>query len=386
MTIYDQGRSPEHWLLALDIASCKISMLDPSESAIDALCWMNANDFDVAFVQTDPVSIVQRSELQSGGEVDRVGDYAKALPQDHICDVGISMNSAFHELNKRSWLALVQDGEIQGVLTCDDLAKPAAKAFVLAHLITLERALRRLCGSYSNRPIPDEPAVNEHGHCHELPVEPISDLSTLLNKAANIDLLVEELGYSKEDFRRISGWAVTLGSHLTDSRRMTDDAPGEPSILQRFILIQKLMHDALRLIDQRPQIWRAFTDSIIYNSDNGDRYAGPGSVDIPIPMPSYVITAANPFEQHESDRVNDHRNQMLRKVLEKRATYVIEVIGSSRCGNWKEKSFLVSGVPKSEILNLAKQYGQRAIFKLTADQKLVLSTDGQTKGRVSRHT
>ncbi|MCM2375125.1 DUF3293 domain-containing protein [Aporhodopirellula aestuarii] len=385
MTIYDDGRSPEHWLLALDIASRDITLLDPTENARDTLCWMKANDFDIAFLKTDPISIAKRDDLRDCGESHRVGDYSKGLPERHVHAVDLSMNSAFHELAKKRWFVLVHDNKVEGILTREDLAKPAAGAFVIAHLITLERTLRRLFGSYTNRPISDEPPANDPGMPHDETNRGIAYLSELFNDLAMIDSFVEDSGYSKQNFKRIGSWAVTIRNQLAGTHRLTDVGSEDPSILERTLHIQKLMHDSMRMLEERPQIWSAYSDSIIVDRLNGEVYAGPGCVDLPIPAPAYVITAANPFEGFQSEQANEHRNQMLQKVLKRKAGQIIEVVGSSRCGNWKENSFLVSGVDQSEILDLARKYGQRAVFKLTKDKKIVVRADGEIKGETSRH-
>lgn len=202
MTIYDYGRSPEHWLLALDIASREIKFIDPTESAMDVLCWMSANEFDVAFLQTAPVTIVEIDELHTCGEEDQVGKYLKDLPADRVFTADISMNESFRELVKRPWLVLSQGSNIEGIVTRDDLAKPAASAFVLAHLITLERTLRRLYGTYTNRPISDEPPEDMPGQSQEVRDERIKYLADLFNKVVRVDLLVEELGYTKKSTLR----------------------------------------------------------------------------------------------------------------------------------------------------------------------------------------
>ncbi len=385
MTIYDYGRSPEYWLLALDIASREITLLDPTDSAADTLCWMNANDFDVAVLQTAPVSVVERQDLRGCNESDQVSQYAQPLPASHVHAADLSLNDAFRELNRKCWFVLVHDNQIHGILTRDDLAKPAAGAFVLAHLITLERTLRRLYGSYTNRPIADEPPASDPGIPRDVANAEIAYLSDLFNQVLRIDLLVEDLGYSKSRFKRIGNWTVTLRNHLAHSRRLTYDGPKDPSTLARFFHIQDLMHNSTRMLEERSQIWSAFSDSIIVDRSNGLVYAGPQCVDLPLPTPAYVITAANPFEEFQSDQANERRNQMLRKVLARKTDRIVEVIGSSRCGNWQENSFLVSDVEYSEILDLARRYGQRAVFKLTHDQKIVVRADGVVKSETSRY-
>lgn len=45
---------------------------------------------------------------------------------------------------------------------------------------------------------------------------------------------------------------------------------------------------------------------------------------------------------------------------------------------------MVSGIAEATVLDLAKRFGQRAVFKLTDKEKLVVSTDGEIRFHTSR--
>lgn len=383
MTIYDYGRSPEHWMLALDIASREVKRCDATELAVDVRCWMDANDFDVVFVANNLTSIVHRERLTGCSEKATVAEFVVDLPEERRQSVDMSLNDAFRELERHKWFALFDGGKLEGLVTRDDLAKPAAGAFVMAHLITMERILRRLLGTYTNQPMWDEPRDQE---CldEEIREGEIVSFPQVVNKVAKEKLLLHELNYPKRDYKRVSSWAITIRNHLAQSRRLVFDETSKPSALERFFAVQEFLLRALSIIEGRPQIWRAFEDSVIVNHFGNEVYAGPNAVDLPFESPCYVITAANPFEQRMAPEVNAHRNKMLYQVLERRSNKIVEVIGKSQCGNWQEESFLVSGVPESSILGLAMQFGERAVFKLTEEEKFVVATNGEIKSQKSR--
>lgn len=384
MAVYDYGRSPEHWLKAIDIASSKLTQLDPKDSSLDVFCWMSANDFDVVFLKTDPVTLVERSSLEHCREPEPIIQYSSPLHETRVFPAGLSMNQAFQELANHHWIVLSEGKRILGIVTHDDLAKPAASAFILGHLIAIERVLRRMYGTYVNQPVPDEPPSIEQGD-QKGDEDVVAYLADLINRIKKSPSLLKELGYSRTGFERVGGWLVTLRNQLAHSRGLRIDDRKKKNWLERFFEIQKLKSSALRVLEDRDQIWQAIADSVITDSQTGVFYAGPSAVGLPLTTPAYVVTAANPFEEYQSEETNEHRNKMLLSVLQRNVKNVVSVVGGSRCGNWRENSFMINGVSEEWALELAQQYGQRAIFKLTDSQKVVLATTGEVKSQSSRH-
>ncbi|QDV11479.1 hypothetical protein CA51_13430 [Rosistilla oblonga] len=377
MTVYDYGRSPEHWLLAIDIASRGVHYADPADSALEQFYWMKANDFDVAFVKGIMApSIVFREHLATASEKSILADFMEPLPDEHCFPDTLSLNDAFLRLATTTWLVLTRSNQCIGVVTREDLAKPAASAFAFAHLIALERVLRRLVGTYTNHPISDEPqaadganvASEVSGDSHVT----LHQLSQVVNRVFRIPKLLEELGYSKREFRKVGSWAVRFRNHIAHSRRLNHDDPQQPISLTRFIAVQDLMMRAIELVENRNQVWLAFSDSVILDQTSKTMVAGPDATGLPFPEPCFVITAWNPFEQSLDDATNRLRNAMLLESLKMRTEQIRKVVGQSRCESWKEESFLVAGMDQQSVVDLASTFGQRAIFRLDREQKLVI--------------
>jgi hypothetical protein len=383
MTIYDYGRSPECWLLALDIATRNVKRVELADLATDVWCWMEANDFDVTFTNDGTGRIIRRDRIAASDSQALVADFAEKLPKERRYRVDLSMQDAFQSLSTQKWIVLADGNRIAGMVTWDDLAKPAASAFVFAHLVTIERVLRRLIGTYSSRPLGDEPQDPE-GIRDDQEVPDVTYFSQAINRAGAIKPLLSDLGLSSCDFRKVGSWAISFRNHLAHSRRFSHGEPCEPTTLERFFRVQDLMIRLLRTVEDRSQVWRAFQESIIVSRDGGHVYAGSNAVELPFPGDCFVITAANPFEQRMEEDVNQHRNRMLLEILVRRTDQIIEVIGRSRCGNWSESSFMIAGISEAALLDIAKKFGKRAVFKLTETEKLVVATDGIIKGRTAR--
>jgi len=62
----------------------------------------------------------------------------------------------------------------------------------------------------------------------------------------------------------------------------------------------------------------------------------------------------------------------------------LEVVGRSKCGQWQETSWAISGLGRTEALAIAHRFQQRAIFELNESDMLVVSIDGDVRRKVSR--
>ncbi|MFN4864736.1 MAG: DUF3293 domain-containing protein [Cyanobium sp.] len=62
----------------------------------------------------------------------------------------------------------------------------------------------------------------------------------------------------------------------------------------------------------------------------------------------------------------------------------MEVVGRSKCGQWQETSWAISGLGRTEALAIAHRFQQRAIFELNETDMLVVSIDGDVRRKVSR--
>jgi hypothetical protein len=125
-------------------------------------------------------------------------------------------------------------------------------AYLLARLLGLEQGMRRLFGSFSHQPLPDEPG---------LPGEPGGwSLATLLNHVALCATLREALGYkSRNTFERATGGLVSLRNHLAHGRSILTLSSRPAEAVARIDGLEQLMGRVRHLLDDREHVWDAFT-------------------------------------------------------------------------------------------------------------------------------
>jgi hypothetical protein len=86
----------------------------------------------------------------------------------------------------------------------------------------------------------------------------------------------------------------------------------------------------------------------------------------------YMITAANPYSQLLPENENEIRNQQLYEHLLQHEAEVLSAIGRDPLGSWMEKGWVLRMRDENQLIDLAKQFEQNAIFKFTAHGKEVI--------------
>ena len=367
--------------LAEHFCSSTIQAPEPSEPVGEVRVWMELNDFDQApLAHSAGTQVVLRRALQ-GVSPDRcVAELAIATPDGHWLDGAAPMQQALAALAQRQWLLVRSDSTLIGILTRHDLASPVVSAYLLARLLGLEHGLRRLYGSFSHQPLPDEPG---------LPGEPGDwSLAMLLNRVAPLKALREALSFeSRTAFERATGGLVTLRNHLAHGRSLLTLSSHLAEALERIEGLEQLMGRVRRLLDDREHVWDAFSATEIVGLDDpGLVLAGTGAAALPLPAPVHVITAQNPHERVLEDDVNEERHRLLHCYLQMRAPEAqwIEVLGRSCSGPWAEASWAISGLTRAEALAIAQRFEQRAIFELTEADVHVIGVDGTERRRMPR--
>jgi len=367
--------------LAEHFCSSTIQAPEPSEPVGEVRVWMELNDFDQApLAHSAGTQVVLRRALQ-GVSPDRcVAELAIATPDGHWLDGAAPMQQALAALAQRQWLLVRSDSTLIGILTRHDLASPVVSAYLLARLLGLEHGLRRLYGSFSHQPLPDEPGQ---------PGKPGDwSLAMLLNRVAPLKTLREALSFeSRNAFERATGGLVTLRNHLAHGRSLLTLSSHLAEALERIEGLEQLMGRVRRLLDDREHVWDAFSATEIVGLDDpGLVLAGTGAAALPLPAPVHVITAQNPHERVLEDDVNEERHRLLHCYLQMRAPEAqwIEVLGRSCSGPWAEASWAISGLTRAEALAIAQRFEQRAIFELTEADVHVIGVDGTERRRMPR--
>ena len=86
----------------------------------------------------------------------------------------------------------------------------------------------------------------------------------------------------------------------------------------------------------------------------------------------YMITAANPYSELLPENENEIRNQQLLEHLLLHVTEVLPAISRDPLGTWMEKGWVLRARDENQLIDLAKQFKQNAIFKFTAHGKEVI--------------
>jgi hypothetical protein len=347
----------------------------------DVLAWMTANDFDVVPIESaNTLSFVSRADLVTLNPDAAVKTAARAVPSGKVAAPGTPLVDALAILEKEEWFVVVDDGTVRGIVTRHDLGHPVVSLYLFALVISFERGLRRLLGTFSNTPIPDAPPEIQPS-----PDQPIY-LSAVVNAAARIDRLREALGFVKTaPFRSVCGEIVALRDHLAHGRTILGMDSTAAEAVDRIRRLSELTRKVWLLAQERDQIWEAFAATqIVKRVVSESVWVGPKAVALPLPAPVHVITAQHPFERVLSSAENQMRNEALRRVLARRGVNFEVVEGRSPDGSWSEESFAVSGLSRAEACHLARVFGQRAVFEVDDEEMRVVDLDGSVRKRCPR--
>ena len=86
----------------------------------------------------------------------------------------------------------------------------------------------------------------------------------------------------------------------------------------------------------------------------------------------HVITAWNPGSKRPGSEVNEARNEELRAEISARGFEAFGALGSDPNSPHVEKSWAVVGMTDDAAIELGREYGQVAIFRITQSLQSVL--------------
>jgi len=385
--------------LAEHVCSRDIQQPDPREPVLEVHTWMELHDFDQApLAGSQGRRVIMRAELEDQPPQAAVEAYARDTPDEHWIDARSSLHDTLTQLAERDWLLLREGAQLIGIVTRHDLASPVVSAYLLACLLGLERGLRRLYGSYSHQPLAEVPVSHSTGDAPianiaaatamtEV-VSPVSTFSEVMRRVMKQQDLRAALGYgSGKAFKKATSHLINLRNDLAHGRSLLHQAQQPAQALAIVAGLEDLLDKVRDLIDDRHHIWDAFAATMIVEARNPDLVlSGPNAATLSMRLPVHVITAQNPREQVLSPSENERRHRLLHSYLKVKApnATLLEVIGRSCQGDWKENSWAISGLERHEVLRIASRFQQRAIFELMHEEMLVIDNDGVVRRQVPR--
>ena len=361
-------------------ATTKLHKIDEAWSVAQAKAWMDVHDIDVAPIEINAnPRIVLRIDLEACSQEGKASRLGKEVNPQQIVSRSTSLRDALALLSEHEWLLVYESGNLYGIVTRHDAAKPAISLYVFARLILLEHGLRRLASSYTGDMFPEAPPRSKHESSP-------SSLSDIIKRVEDSASLRRDLGLdSKGKFSKKLGFIPELRNDLAHSRGIVNSDCDAKKALSRIQRLEDLLSSVNDLVANRSDVWEAYGKTNILSLGSAAVVlAGHGAGPLPMPSPIHIITACNPYERYTSDEVNQRKNKGLECLLLLKVKDVCHVEGRSPDGNWSEPSFAVYGLTRKEVADLANQIGQRAIFELTETEIIVVSVEGEVKARRSR--
>jgi hypothetical protein len=197
---------------------------------------MAINDFDVSPLRnTTPPLFIRREDVDAMSPHECVGSIGQPVRPVQLVACSVPLSKALEVLHEYSWFFVSQEGELDGIVTRHDLARPAVSLYLFARIISLEHGLRRLLGTYTNMPIPDGP-----------PADPDSSdpryLRAVLKDIRNVPDLESSLYFtSKNKFDKGTDFIIDFRNHLAHGRRILNQADDARSAVERIRKIDDLL-------------------------------------------------------------------------------------------------------------------------------------------------
>lgn len=123
------------------------------------------------------------------------------------------------------------------------------------------------------------------------------------------------------------------------------------------------------------EMWQGFAQAIVTLQLDGARAVlQPEEPDrvgsFPFLNPVHIVTAFNPAGLETDARENDRRHVAFGRVVEHYETF--PTIGSAPDGSFAEPGYGLVDVSTDDALDVARTFGQRAIYRWTSDALTIL--------------
>jgi hypothetical protein len=93
----------------------------------------------------------------------------------------------------------------------------------------------------------------------------------------------------------------------------------------------------------------------------------------PFDAPVHIVTAHNPAGVETDEATNERRHRELGRRLA--SHLVVPTVGSAPDGSMAEPGYAVLDVSLEGALEIGREFGQRAIYRWTADSLSIVGTD-----------
>lgn len=337
----------------------ELQYVNSQAPAVEVRAWMEANDFNIVPVEKDGEKswfVDREKDLEHLTDGEFFANCMKPIDHSKFVRKDTSIKDALKELSERGWFFVGTGNLLEGIVTLEDLGKPAVSFYLLSHLLMLEAGLRRLLGSYTSEPMPD--ASIEHSE----------SFTNIINRVKKEKPLRSKLGFdSNSQFDNYTGFMGELRNALAHGRSILTKVGSVKKATGYIENIDSLLKKVGELINDKngeDEVWDKFAETRVVKLTK-QNWAGTSAIsNLPMNPPIYVISAANPLEEVLSSEENERRHLGLHNILESRKLKFEEVFGESPSGKWSEASFAIEGISKKDACELAKNLDKGQFLSL----------------------
>ncbi len=383
-------------LVISDLISTRIWSIEPHVPAREAAAVLAARNFDVAGVAEDPlVRCVTLEDLRRCDGV--VTDAARPILAADSVERSLALADFVNLLRNRPHVFVLDHDRVGWIATRADLQAPAVSVVVLAYLVATEvgavEIVKATLGETWFDRVPKDRQDKARALFEEKQSRGVATgledclyFSDWINLIARTEDLRTPLGFSsRRAFETATGPFTPLRNDLAHGGTLLDGRSPDEAI-DLFGRIRDFAERIWAAAEDSGPPWDAYAASTLTAGD-GTVLAGPdASPTLPWDPPVYVITAWNPGSDTLPEQLNQAANARLESVLTMHQLSFSTVEGRSPDGTWTEEGFLVAGLGRARATELGEQFGQAAVFELTADELLVVRCPDETVTRRAPRT
>ncbi len=362
------------------ITTSDLFCLDPDVDVDRARRELEILDIDQAPLAETPIRrSVRLPDLRdAAGTLDSV---AEPIKVEEVVAGSTGLASLLPRFAERDHFYVLDGDGIQGIVTRADLQLPPVSMAVLGLVVSLEMALTELIATYSHGSWLDEmqdgrrrkllerfeKARRANAEITELECLDLIDRFDLVGRISPLGEALAIVSPNQAD--KVRKRIEKLRNPLAHGGNVIGAHEDFDETLRTIGVVEDLAERAWALVAHSPFVWDAYAETEItpLATTPVSLLSGTGSRLV------HVITAHNPNGRPRSRSANDLANERLRFHLGEVAEALEEVECGSSSGSWVERSFAVAGLTRSEAVEAARRFGQRAIFELEADELRVVS-------------
>jgi hypothetical protein len=387
----------ERAITVADLATTELWYVEPEWSAEQTADRLRARSFDAAPLRGDPIRRYVTLAAAETGEGSAL-KLSRAIDVELVVSGALPLTDAVAALTHQPFLFVLVRDRVSGMVTRADLQRLPVSMVALGLIIAAEAALDVLIARFTNMewlslltPKRQERIQgvfdDRRKRNAEITLLQCLNLDDRVTIASKLDRLRLELGHSsRKSFEKWTKPIKALRDTLAHGGGLLDAAPDPVAAADLFQSAREFAERTWRVLEESEQMWEVFLQTSIALDGPAGRVvlAGEDAVaDLPMPPPLHVLTGWNPGARSRSVAENERLNQRLWERLQAAGTVTETALGW--LGSWSEPSFVVSGLPIAGAVELAREFGQVAIFEITQSELRVIDcANGQGRGQRAR--